>query len=101
MMVSLLPSTGFGIGCLLVAGADLTNDGSLDSSFEHSLKRMPIAILLIFVAVANQRHVLPSPKLLEKPESEFLSMIFDTVVPLIDASSFAEFLTVKCAEPGP
>ena len=50
---------------------------------------MPVTMLLLFRAVAEQGHSLFLGKVLEEAEGEFLAMIFDPLVSTIDSATLA------------
>jgi hypothetical protein len=59
---------------------------------------MPVTMALVFGAMAEQRHRLILRKMLQEPQSEFLTVIFDSVVAAIDRAALAQFLTIASAE---
>src|SRR5262245_1588321 len=62
---------------------------------------MPVAMLLGLVAMAKQRHVLSSAQLLEQAQREFLAVVLDAPIALIDAAALRELLAIAAAEFAP
>lgn len=60
-----------------------------------------MAMLLVFGAMAQQRHGLVLGKMLQETQSEFLAMIFDSLVAAIDRAVLTQFLAISIAEFGP
>lgn len=58
-------------------------------------------MLFILGAMAQQRHSVVSRKVLEKAQSKFLTMVFDSLVAAIDRAVLTQFLAVSVAEFGP
>jgi hypothetical protein len=62
---------------------------------------MSVALLLVVVAVTHQGYVPRSAKLLQETQRKFLPMILNDTIALVDASGFAEFLSIIAAELSP
>jgi hypothetical protein len=59
---------------------------------------VPVTVSLVFSAMAEKRHRLMLRKMLQEPQSEFLAVIFDSLVAAIDRAVFAQFLAIASAE---
>ena len=83
------------------AGA-LPGSGTLgtasDLSEQKPLKEVPVAMRFLFRAMAQQRHGRPFAQRLQKPEREFLAVIFDGCVASIHRVAFAQFFQVTTTE---
>ena len=55
-------------------------------------------MLLVFGAMAQQRHRLILRKMLQEAQGEFLAVIFDYLVEEIDRAAFAQFPAISSAE---
>src|SRR5262245_3331616 len=62
---------------------------------------MPMAMLLGLVAMAKQCHLLSSAQLLEQAQREFLAVVLDAPVALVDAAALRELLAIAAAELAP
>jgi len=59
---------------------------------QNPLQEVPVAMRLIFGAMAQERHVSALAQSLQKPEREFLPVIFDGWVALIYWAGFSQHL---------
>ena len=57
-----------------------------------------MGVPLILVTVAHQGDVLSASKALQEPKREFLAVILDAVVALIDGARLPEFFPIATAE---
>lgn len=58
-------------------------------------------MLFVFSTMAQQRHRLIFGEMLQEAQSEFLTVILDSLIAAIDRSVLAQFLAVSVAEFGP
>jgi hypothetical protein len=61
---------------------------TLNFAAEHLLEQMPVAMLLILIAVAHQSHVHRPAQLLQQSQRELLAVIFDVAIARVDAGGF-------------
>ena len=73
----------------------------LHRSVEQRFQQVPMAILLVFGAMAQQRYSVVLRKVLQEAQSELLAVIFDSLVAAINRSALTQFLAVSVAELGP
>src|SRR5437016_10448831 len=62
---------------------------------------MPVAMLFVLLAMAQQRHRPPAAELLDEAQRELLAVVLDRPVALIDAAAVGELLAVAAAELAP
>jgi hypothetical protein len=62
---------------------------------------MPMAMRLVFSAMAEQGHRLILGEMLQEAQGEFLAVILDSLISPIERAAFAHFLAVSIAEFGP
>jgi hypothetical protein len=62
---------------------------------------MSVAVLLIFITVAHQGHMLRPTKRLQQTKREFLPVILNDTIARIDASTLAKFFSIAAAELAP
>jgi hypothetical protein len=60
-----------------------------------------MAAALILVTVAHQGDVLSASKALQEPKREFLAVILDAVIVLVDGARLPKLLPIAAAEFGP
>ena len=65
---------------------------------EQLLQQVPVAVLLVFRAMAKQRHRLASRKMLQEAQSEFLAVILDSLVAAINRTILTQFPGISVAE---
>ena len=94
-LVLTLGRPGEGVDMVLLARA------LINLPFEQRLQQVPVAMLLVFGAMAQQRHSLVLRKMLQEAQSEFLAVILDSLVAAIDRAVLAQFLAISVAEFGP
>jgi len=56
---------------------------------------VPVTVLFVFGAVAQQRHRLGFRKMLQEPQSEFLAVILDSLIVEIDRPAFPQFPAIS------
>jgi (2Fe-2S) ferredoxin len=69
----------------------------LHLSVEQRFQQVPMAMLLILGAMAEQRYRLALRQMLKEAQGEFLAVILDSLIAEIDRPALAQFLTVTVA----
>ena len=70
-------------------------------SLQDSLKEVPVAMRFLFGAMTQECYGGALAQSLQKPEGEFLPMIFDGGVASVEGSGFAQLFQVTVAERAP